>query len=268
MLKISVITPSFNQGAFINRCLESVRAQRGDFAVEHIILDNCSTDETVQALTNYQSNHGDVELQIIIEKDGGQTAAINKGFSLATGDVICWLNTDEWYEEGALVKVVNYLNEHPEADVVFGGCNFVDIIGRLIKQKNEFFYVQSMLVYYGCFIPSCATFIRRRVIDAGVFLDTSYRVSMDHEWYCKIAINGFIFRPLKTIIANFTCHNTNLSSNTPLAKRHVEWNKTRLKYGGISFLPNNIRLKLFDLYQWAWVIARVVYRTWFRIIRL
>ena len=83
VMLISVVTPSFNQGAFIGKCLTSVRDQEGDFEVEHIVLDNCSTDNTGAELERHYANSGRVNFMPIVERDGGQTAAINKGFKLA-----------------------------------------------------------------------------------------------------------------------------------------------------------------------------------------
>ncbi len=139
-MKITVVTPSFNQGSFIGKCLNSVRSQRGDFLVEHIILDNCSNDGTGEVIAEYAADHGLVELRTFIEADDGQTSAINKGFSLATGDVVCWLNTDEWYVEGALQHVAGYFEAHPEVDVVFGDCQFASVDGAPMRRKREYFF--------------------------------------------------------------------------------------------------------------------------------
>jgi glycosyltransferase involved in cell wall biosynthesis len=259
-MKITVVTASFNQGRFIEKCLASVRAQQGDFSVEHIILDNCSTDTTGEALANYQDVPGAVDVRVFVEPDGGQTAAINKGFSLAKGDVVCWLNTDEWYEDGALAKVADFFASHPEVDVVFGNCDFVDSTGNLVKRKREYFYSKSMLVYYGCFIPSCATFIRRRVIDKGYLLDESLRVCMDFEWYAHMAAAGYKFMHMSISLAKFTWHETNISSTTPHNLRHQDFNRVRLRYGGYKMLPIPFRLFVFSILHYWWTGVRGVLR--------
>lgn len=257
-MKISVITPSFNQGRFIEKCLASVRDQQGDFSVEHIILDNCSTDTTEEALANYQAMPGAVDVRVFVEPDGGQTAAINKGFGLAKGDVVCWLNTDEWYEDGALAKVADFFVAHPEVDVVFGDCDFVDSDGELVKRKREFFYSESMLVYYGCFIPSCATFIRRRVIDEGVMLNPEFKVTMDFDWYVRIAKAGYCFAHLPVTLASFTWHENNISSNF-VARRKIERRMVQDRYSGVPG-PDWFRTFSYGVMLRFWLAIRVTRR--------
>lgn len=89
----SIVTPSFNQGRYLATCLESVRGQ-GIADYEHIIIDNCSTDETKTILTEWSH---DRHLKIIVESDHGQSEAVNKGLRLAQGEIICWLNSDDAY---------------------------------------------------------------------------------------------------------------------------------------------------------------------------
>lgn len=258
MLKISIVTPSFNQGRFIGKCLEAVCAQRGNFRVEHIILDNCSTDETVQALAHYQANHGDVDVRIFVEPDGGQTAAINKGFSLATGDIVCWLNTDEWYEPEALSSIAAFFHRHPEVDVVFGNCNFVDTSGQVVKRKREFFFCQSMLLYYGCYIPSCATFIRRTVIESGLFLNPEFKVTMDFDWYVRIAKAGYRFAHMPPTLATFTWHENNISS-TFVEKRGFERRLVQDRYSGVRG-PAWFRTVVYEIMRYFWLAVRVLRR--------
>lgn len=259
-MKISVVTPSYNQGRFIGRCIESVKNQEGDFAIEHIILDNCSADETNEILDAYNRNPGRVEVTCIIEKDAGQTAAINKGFKLATGDVVCWLNTDEWYATNALTDIQNFFNTHPVIDVLFGNMTFVDESGNTLKEKKESGFYKGMLLYYGCYIPSCATFVRRRVIDAEILLDESYRVCMDFEWYANLCKRGYVFKHLNKRIAFFTRHESNISLVTSPRLRYYDFNRVRLLYGGFNFLPDKVRLLMFDLFKYYWMTFRFLTR--------
>ena len=257
-MKISVVTASFNQGRFIEKCLASVRAQKGDFSVEHIILDNCSTDSTGDALANYQANCGTVDVRVLVEPDAGQTAAINKGFSLATGDVVCWLNTDEWYEDGALANVADYFAAHPKVDAVFGDCYFVDAEGALVKHKREFFYSEPMLLSYGCFIPSCSTFIRRRVIDEGVILSPEFQVAMDYDWYVRIAKAGYRFAHLPFTLASFTWHDNNISS-VFVERRKFEGRLVKDRYSGIPG-PYWLRTLIYKVMRYFWLAVRVTRR--------
>jgi glycosyltransferase involved in cell wall biosynthesis len=208
--RISVVTPSWNQGPFLRRCLDSIRPAPG-VAIEHIVLDNCSTDETPDVLAEFAARNDGVERRFIIEKDEGQTRAINDGFRLATGSVICWLNTDEWYADGALEKVARYFEASPETDFLYGNCTFVDVEGKIVKERRSLGFDPAMLLYYDCYISSAAAFVRRRVVDEGELLDADYRVAMDYEWYNRLAHRGYCFAHLPDVLAYFTWHKNNIS---------------------------------------------------------
>ncbi len=257
-MKVSIITPSFNQGKFLKKCLASVRQQKGDFTVEHIILDNCSTDTTGKHLADYQYDPGTVDVKVIVEPDEGQTSAINKGFSLATGDIVCWLNTDEWYGENTVMKVVNYFLSHPEVDIVFGDCDFVDTSGKLLKRKHEFFYSKSMLIFYGCYIPSCATFLRRKVIDDSVLLNNEFKVTMDFDWYVRLAKAGCQFVHLPSLLASFTWHDSNISSNF-VERRLEERRLVQDRHSGVGG-PAWFRTWVYFMMRYFWVTVRVFLR--------
>lgn len=257
-MKISIVTPSFNQGRFIKRNLDSVRAQTGDFSVEHIILDNCSTDGTRAILGEYAESHGSVDIRIHIERDKGQTAAINRGFALASGDLVCWLNTDEWYTEGALASVASFFDAHPAVDVVFGDCDFVSVDGSLVKRKREHFFSCAMLLYYGCFVPSCATFVRRRALNRVGPLDTDFKVTMDFEWYMRLAQAGCAFAHLPLVLAKFTWHESNISSNL-VERRLLERREVQDRFSGIKG-PAWLRRMIYRLLRDYWISVRIVRR--------
>jgi glycosyltransferase involved in cell wall biosynthesis len=136
-MKFSIVTPSFNSEKYIAETIESVISQRGNFEIEYIVVDNCSADETVDILreyerkikdTNFNINCGKVYFRLISEKDTGMYSAINKGFSMATGDIYAWINSDDIYLQGAfdivhkvfqsfqqvrwLKGITSYMNEH------------------------------------------------------------------------------------------------------------------------------------------------------------
>lgn len=255
-MKISIITPSYNQGKFIQKCIDSVRSQ--NTPVEHIILDNCSTDQTSEILDCYRFNSDKVSVNIIVESDKGQTAAINKGFQMATGDIICWLNTDEYYYPSTLQQVYKFFSENPDIDVLFGNCDFVDPAGNLIKHKREYFYSESMLIFYGCFIPSCATFVRRTVIDNDLLLDPEFKVTMDFDWYVRIAKAGYKFAHLPISLAAFTWHETNISS-TFVEKRKSERRLVQERYSGVIG-PYWVRSVVLLIMKYFWISVRVIKR--------
>jgi len=113
----------------------------------------------------------------------------------------------------SLARVVEeFEKEDSKIDVLSGGCIFRDESGRALKTKREYFFSGSMLLYYGCFMPSCATFIRRTIIDNGIMLDENYMVTMDYEWYMRIYVSGYKIKVTPFTIASFVWHESNISS--------------------------------------------------------
>lgn len=213
-MKFSIITPSYNQGRFVRDCIESVRSQTGvDW--EHLVQDAGSTDETGAALQEFS------HLKCVTEKDQGMSDGINRGFRRATGDWVMWLNTDDYLLPDALAKVAACAARNPDADIIYGDVEFVGADKKLIRPKREHRFDPAVLLFYGCYIQSTATFIRRRVIEAGHLLDVDYRVCMDFEYYLRLHRLGYRFIHLPALLAAFRWHETNTSS-TQLARRRDE----------------------------------------------
>ena len=239
-MKFSIITPSFNQGRFIRDCIESVMAQDG-VETEHIVIDACSTDETVSILKSHP------HLQWVSEPDKGQTDAINKGFRKATGDWLMWLNADDYLLPGSLLKVAEFTAQHPEVDVVFGDLFYVREDRSILRDKREPRFSFNMLLLYGCFIPSTSTFYRRRIVDEGYLLDASYKVCMDYEYYLRLAHAGFRFLNLPERLACFRWHDSNVSL-TYGARGYQERLQVQRKYLKLThraYLGNEWVLKAF-----------------------
>lgn len=228
-MKISVITPSYNQGDYIGRCIESVRGS-SIRPLEHIILDNCSADQTSALLEQYKKDPRGVDLEIYVEKDNGQTEAINRGFQIATGDVVAWLNTDEFYYAKTLDLVAEFFQNHPDIDILYGDCAFLNSSCNFERTRKIHSFNRNILLYYGCYIPSCSTFIRKQVIEKGFLLDSAYRVCMDYEYYVRIADAGWNFSSVPDVLASFIWHGDNISRKWATRRREEEY-AIRYKYG-------------------------------------
>jgi glycosyltransferase involved in cell wall biosynthesis len=231
---LSVITPSYNSAEFIEEALLSVARQQGA-AIEHIVIDGASTDGTVGIVKRYP------EVQCISERDRGQSDAINKGFLRATGDLVGWLNADDYYLPGGLAAIARAAQEHPEADVIYGDCVFVDSSGRLVRSKVEHDFDRSVLMYFGCYIPSTSTFFRRRVIDSGLLLDCDYRVCMDFEYFARLADAGLKFHYLPQFIAAFRWHGCNVSLKQ-LDRRAEEHRLVQRRFGRGAYSESTLDL--------------------------
>jgi GT2 family glycosyltransferase len=255
-MRFSIVTPSFNQGRFLSDCLQSVADQRStDNQVEHIVVDACSTDETKNLL---ESRHDVVWTS---EPDEGQTDAINKGFRKATGDWLMWLNADDYLLPDALEKVGHYALAHPTADVIYGDCLFVDEAGRTLREKREGDFDFNMLLFYGCYIPSTATFFRRDLIDRGLLLDPQFMNCMDTDYFLRLALAGARFGHLPELLAAFRWHDSNIS--TKFAERRkaerLQIQRQTLQAKGLGWLGHPVFLKtIFRLYQAKRVLRRLL----------
>ncbi|HEV7725955.1 MAG TPA: glycosyltransferase family 2 protein [Modestobacter sp.] len=189
-----MVTPSYNQVAYVGQTMESVRDQEG-VEVEHIVVDGMSTDGSLDVLRRYAA-----DATIIAEPDRGQTDAINKGLRRAGGDIVCWLNSDDYFLPGTLQAVSEYFAAHPEAVWLTGDCLIVDAEGKRIQEPVRW-YKRALrtlpaTAYLGVTnaITQPATFWRRSAHDRLGYLDETLRYTMDYDWWLRLATLG---RPAK-----------------------------------------------------------------------
>jgi glycosyltransferase involved in cell wall biosynthesis len=177
-MRVSIITPSYNSGAWLQLCIASVADQGVD--VEHIVQDSCSKDGTGNWLPN------DQRVKAFIEKDSGMYDAVNRGLRRATGDILAYLNCDEEFLPGALKNVVEYFQQHPEIDVVFGDCIIVDKNGEYICSRKMQIPLKHHISVSHLPTFSCATFFRRSVVERGFYFDIKWRDVGDAEWVVRL----------------------------------------------------------------------------------
>jgi GT2 family glycosyltransferase len=186
MIPVSVVTPSFNQSAFLEQTIRSVLEQ--DYpALEYFVVDGGSTDSSVDILKKYS----DRLAWWTSEKDRGQADAINKGFARAHGEIIAWLNSDDTYLPGAVNAAVKVFEDHPNAVMVYGNMLAVDENGRTI---NVLKYRPLSLEDLLCFeiIGQPAVFMRRAAFEKAGGLDTAFHFMLDHQLWIKLAQQGGI----------------------------------------------------------------------------
>jgi glycosyltransferase involved in cell wall biosynthesis len=220
----TVVTPSFNQGGFLPDALRSVADQKYSGSVEHFVVDGGSSDGTVDLLRAAEA------IRWVSEPDEGQSDALNKGFQIASGDLIGWLNSDDFYLRGALDAVGRFAAEHPEVDVIYGDCLFADAAARLVRAKDEHRFDPDVLLYFGCYIPTTASFFRRRLIDEGLLrLDKDLHYVMDYELYLRLNAAGAKFAWLPSELAGFRWHEGNKSLD--VAERTAERRRVQARFG-------------------------------------
>lgn len=180
--KITVITPSFNQGETLEETIRSVLDQ-GYSNLEYMILDGGSTDDSVDIIKRY----ADRLSYWVSEKDRGQSHAINKGLERATGDVVAWLNSDDFYYPGALETIAQAYTAHPEAGLYVGNGALVDKSGaRIRRYSNGIAFDFETLLRGSNFILQPSTFINRKALDKAGLVDESLHYVMDLELWLRI----------------------------------------------------------------------------------
>ena len=200
----TIITPNRNGAGYLRECLESVATQDG-VSIEHWLIDALSTDDSLGIAAGFS------HVRILSEADGGMSEAINKGYGLATGEWILWLNSDDRLLPGVLAKVLAFARENPAADIIHGDTVFVDENGgnpcRKFDHANDVF----VSVFGGSWMLSTSTFVNRRLIEGGLRVDESYRVAMDYELFLRAGRQGARFCYFPEAVAEFRWHGRNLS---------------------------------------------------------
>ncbi|MDE0597352.1 MAG: glycosyltransferase family 2 protein [Roseibacillus sp.] len=215
MVDFTIVTPSYNYGHYISECLESVAGQEG-VTVEHLVMDADSTDDTAEVVGRFP------HASFFREPDKGMSDGINKGFRKAQGNWVMWLNADDRLRPGALREVKEFVEDHPEADVVFGCWNFVDAEGDFLRRMTLFPFRKAMLENHLCYIASTSTFFRRATtVGEGYLLNERFKCVMDGEYLCRLAAEGKRFDYLPRVLADFRMHGQN-TSQKHLAKTDVD----------------------------------------------
>lgn len=179
-MKISIITPSLNQGRFIEECIKSVLIQNYE-NFEHIIIDACSTDNTLDVLSKYH------HLIWVSEKDKGQSDALNKGLDMASGDIIGWLNADDYYCLDTFNKISKIFNNNPDIRWIVGNLySKYEILNKL--DPMPFVETNYKNLKYNCdILRTQATFFKKNLIDEAGKFDINLHMSMDYDIWLKMA---------------------------------------------------------------------------------
>ena len=206
MIDFSIITPSYNYAHFLGECLASVASQEG-VVIEHLVMDGGSLDKTAEVVAHYP------HAQFFQEPDRGMSDAINKGFRRAQGNWVMWLNADDRLKPGVLKALKEFLTT-AQADVVYGGWDYMDKMGLKLRSKTLFPFQKSMLIQYGCYIGSTACFFRRQtVLDEGFLLNEDFHYCMDGEYYARLACAGKKFVHVPLLMADFRLHDESISQS-------------------------------------------------------
>ena len=232
---ISLVTPSFNQGNFLGRTIQSVLDQHYG-QLEYIVQDGCSTDETAQVLERYRSVLAHCESV----NDRGQAHAINLGFEQATGEVMGYLNSDDLLLPGALHYVADYFAHHLEVDVVYGQRVVIDEndqeIGRWVLPPHD-----NAVLSWADYVPQETLFWRRRIWDSvGGAMDESFQFALDWDLILRFRDAGARFARLPRFLGAFRYHSQQKTSSQLAARGLTEMNRLRQRCHGRPVLFSEI----------------------------
>ncbi len=185
-MKISIVTPSYNQGRFIEETIKSVIEQDfNDF--EYIVMDGGSSDETIEILKKYNDS-----IKWFSKKDKGQSDAINQGLKLATGDIVAYINSDDFYLSGTFRKVANYFNNNPKAKILTGDYTIIDEFGnknqRVVAQYKKLLrqFPSLNMLSFANFIIQPSTFWRRSLLEEIGYFNEDLHYVMDYEYWMRV----------------------------------------------------------------------------------
>lgn len=207
-MDFTIVTASYNYGHYIGECLQSVAEQEG-VTFEHLVMDAGSQDDTAEVVARFP------HATFFQEPDKGMSDGINKGFRRAKGKWVMWLNADDRLKPGALKTVLKFAGKYPEADVIYGGWDYMDEAGKFTRTMPAIPFDLRILVQHGCYIGSTSCFYRyQTTLAEGYLLDPDFGYCMDGEYYARLASQGKRFQHIPAILAEFRLHNQSISQSS------------------------------------------------------
>lgn len=250
----SIVTPSFNQGKFLERTICSVLMQKYP-ALEYILQDGHSNDNTPEILDTYK--HAFKHCESV--RDGGQSQALNMGFRHATGEIMAYLNSDDLLMSGALNYVANYFTQHPDIDVVYGHRIIIDEqdreIGRWILPPHS-----NTMLEWADFIPQETLFWRRRIWEkTGGKIEESFRFAMDWDLLLRFKEAGAKFARLPRFLGAFRVHRLQKTSAEMDKNGELEMSRLRSRCHGRPITFSEVKKKIHS-YELKHVLYNNLYK--------
>ena len=251
--KISIVTPSYNQGQYLEETIRSVLLQ-GYPNLEYIIIDGGSTDGSIEIIKKYERWIA----YWVSEPDTGQAAAINKGFKVAGGDILAWLNSDDLYTEGTLHEIGRFFLRNKDIDLVYGGCLKISNEGKILNAEKAATYNFQKLIMHNI-IAQPSTFFKNTFFAKSGPLNEKMNYCFDVELWVR---GSFLFKYKNhpKFFSKFRYHNDSktVSQNLLMSKEATEASigvleKNKARNDSIN---NCIRLRYLNLAVWQWRIDK------------
>jgi glycosyltransferase involved in cell wall biosynthesis len=240
MLSFAIVVPNLNQSRFLPDALESLRYQKSAF--ELAVMDGGSVDEFENVVEAYE----DIITYLHSAPDGGQAEAIRKGKEKIHGDIVAWLNADDYYFPQTLEKVASSFEKNPQIDIIYGDAIHVTLEGFFLSYFPSIQEFNANDLTRNCFICQPACFVRRSAYERVGGIDPALHYTMDWDLWCKLAESGSSFRYLQEVLAAVRYYpgTKTLSRNW---KRYLEIWRIGRKYGHRLFPRAWLGFYMFDL---------------------
>ncbi len=245
--KISIVTPSYNQGRFLSRTIASVLDQKYP-ALEYIVQDGGSTDDSLAILKRFDRHLSFWESH----PDGGQARAINLGLQKATGDILAYLNADDLLLPGSLVRIAGFFQENPQVDVIYGHRILIDSngndIGRWVLPPHS-----TLAFLWQDFIPQETLFWRRRIWEKVGGLNESLRFAMDWDLILRFFQAGARFARIPCFLGAFRIHASQKTSSKMETIGCKEIARIRAAFHGRKISSQELQRRIFPyLFHHVW----------------
>lgn len=252
-LTITVVTASYNQGQFLSETIQSVISQEGDFWIDYIIIDGGSKDDSVEIIKSYEKILVEKQWNVrcrgityrwISERDRGQADAIMKGFRLANGEILAWLNSDDVYLPGALQSAMDCFQGAPSVSFYYGNAYYCDEAGEVVGQYPVEEFELEKLAHFNFFCQP-STFFRRTAYDAVGGLNESLSYALDYDLFVRLT-KQFPSSYAPRFLSKYRLHETSktVQDNTlfenheevlHLAMQHFGWAPITRVYGACNY---------------------------------
>ena len=217
MIKLSMVTISFNQAAYLPQCIESVLSQSG-VDIEYIVVDPGSTDGSREIIERYR----DRIAHVVFEPDQGPADGLNKGFARATGDVYGFLNSDDVLRPGAIERLCREWRRKPSADVLCGYGAFIDEKGERLRAIVPSRMTPWLYAYGGVSFFQQGTFFKAECFEAAGGFNPRNFTCWDAELYVDMALKGAKFEVVDVDVADFRLHAGSITGSNRLERQYLD----------------------------------------------
>jgi len=249
-VKISVVTISYNQAEYLKVCIESVINQRSsNVDVEYIVVDAGSTDGSREILSLYND---EIDHQIL-ESDSGPADGLNKGFSVATGDILYYLNSDDIVLPGAFDDAIRLFYENPDVGVICGAGVFLDSEGNRMRPVWPDPISRHRIAYGGCILVQPATFIRSSAFHQAGGFNAENLTNWDGELIADLFLEGEKFMRCNKLWGGYRLHPSSITSSGKHRFRMKAWHSRRKSKMEVNY-PHWIEKALFTFYRFERVL--------------